>query len=419
MNNRQYPAAIERERTNLAAEEVRAKEEIKKKLGEARELLRKDPDLAKIKTAEAQRSASLFQEISRKFKEKLSAFDEARSCYEGKMRDADKVIGDAVDYLAGLKEKGYFISPDDALSPVKSELKIARNLLTGKGKDDIPDYPLVIKYAEAAVKEAKTIQNFWQKHCDRRVSNEAKLADIKLWRETSLPQLEKFCQTALGDLKIKTPQDVWGAVETQVKYNEPLKTEFDKLIKEAERLNGMEKQDFATAGVMVDNVQVMRSSIETVLGCPRKTLQEFAEAQAKAKTLASQAAGVISQTERAVNDSDAEGAGRSKLQGAKEKLSKAKDIEKSSLPNWLLVAGFIAGAVALAKAAEREAEDRSNEVKMARRRRREEEDRRRREDEYHSGSSWSSGSSSGGHSGGGFGGFGGGGFGGGGASGGW
>lgn len=410
----QYPITMIRELENLAADSARVKEVVEKTLQEARKLLKTKPDLAKSRVAEAQSLVGFLQKDIRAFEEKREAFDEARTSHLEKIQKADQSIKGTLVYLTGLKEKGYSVFPDKELAAARQDIKAAQDILSERG--DVPDYHSVIKCAESAVTKARVVQDSWEKRLGIQRANSKNLNRLFLWPEQSFPQLKNSCQIALEQLKAKAPPEVWESLAKDAAKKEAMvEKEFGELWGEAERLNRIEKQEFEEAAKKIEKIYDLVKAAELSLRQPGKTLDGFITAQAEAKTLVLEAAQAINQAESAISDSDAEGAGRSKLQEAKEKVLEAKNLEKSDLPNWLLAAGLLAGALALARAAKSEAKNRADEVEGARCRKREQEERRRRDDDYHSSSSWSSGSSGGG--GGGFGGFGGGSFGGGGASG--
>lgn len=411
----EYPAVLEKERDCLIAHSNDAEKKIKIILQNAKDLLKKDPDTAFEMATNAMKKVSGTRELLRTFKARLADFDKARMSHAVEIQRADQLIQDALAYLTGLKEKGYLVFPDRELAAARQDIKAAQDMLSER--NGVPDYHSVIRYADSAAIKARTVQDGWEKRLGVQQANSSNLGKMRQWYEKIFPQSEHSYQEAFGRLKARTPSEVWQEVVRNVEIkNAKVKTEFYNLLAMADFQNGMNRQEFEAAGKTISRLMVLMNEAEAVFKQPENTLKEFAEAEIKAKNMASQAAQAIGQAERAVSDSDAEGAGRSKLQEAKENISKAKILEKSDLPNWLLLAGLLAGAVSLARSAENEARNKADEAERARRRKREEEERRRRDDYYHSSSSsWSSGSSSGGS----FGGFGGGSFGGGGASGHW
>lgn len=415
MNDKRYPAVMEKELASLVASEVNVKKRSDDDLREAQKLLKKDPDLSMVKITEAQDRINSFQRTIQAFKEKQKAFDEARTSHLERIKNADQSIQNTTVYLTGLKEKGYFVSIDKELVVVRKDWKSAQDILSVK--DDVPDYHVVIKYAENVAKEARKVQTAWDERLNVQQTNNQALKRLSLW---SGNQMKIAYQLALEKLKARAPSEVWESLAEDIKQKEvTLKVEFSRLSRDAEILNGTEKQEFTAAAKTIKRLDDLIKNVELSLQQPGKTLQEFIEAELKAATMASQAVSKINQAEKVVKGPDnTEGAGRGALAKAKEEVSKAENLKKSGLPNWLLVAGILTGAITLAQASEKQAWDKIDEL---RRRKMDEENRRQREEykkERDRINSWSSSSSSYSSSSS-FGGFGGGGFGGGGASGGW
>lgn len=420
-DNGQYPAAMAKEWTDLTARNIDLGNKVKDILQGVQKLLKKDPELARLEVAKAQESVGYFQDVIRACGAKQNAFDNARLCYGEKIKEADLAIKDTFVYLTGLKEKRYVVAPDQESAPARQEVEMARGILSeGSG---VPDYRAVINHAEWAARKAQAVKDRWEKRLSLERANAEKLSQLSVWFGQFFQPLKTTCEADLEALKAKAPPEVWEPIDKDIKQKEALaEAEFGNLFNAATRLNGKDKQEFEAAAKTIEKMNNLKKDVELSLGQPRATLQSFAEAQKKVKTAMLQAVNAIKQAKDSVSNSDAGGAGRDKLQAAKGQLARAVNLEKSDLPNWILVTGLLAGAIALAQVAEQEARDRVAEAERVRRRQREEkerEERRRRDDDYyHSSPSWSSGSSSSSSSGG-FGGFGGGSFGGGGASGSW
>lgn len=411
---KQYPAAMAKEQVSLAADIRNSEKKTEEALQEAKTSLKKNPDSVKPQIDAEKNHISRLQENLRRYEIEWDNFDAARLSHDGQIQKAYQSLQEAGAYLAELKEKGYFISPDDELAPALQDMKTAQDAL----QDDIPDYLLVIRYAQRAADRALAAQHRWGNRIGTQRANDRSLGQLCFWLANSLPQLKSSSRNALSELSMEAPLEIWEPLVNEFGQRLTVKTEFEKLSSAAKNLNGMHKQDFEAAAIIIEKINNLKKETEASLARPAKTLHDFVEARSKTETLILQASRAVNQAEIAVRNSDAEGAGSGKLQEAQGKVSKAKNYKASNLPNWLLVAGLLAGAISLAQAAESEAKNRADEVEAARRRKKREQDERRR-NSYYYGSSWSSGSLSSGHSGGGFGGFGGGSFGGGGASGHW
>lgn len=416
--DKKYPLVLNEKQNRLISDGVDLKKSIEA-AGEMIKLqLKKDPDTGWAQTLEVQKTISGFREKSRMLKADRSAFDGARQSHGKILSKAVEATKNVSIYFTELARKGYALSPDKELVAANNELKIAQNILAAT--NDVPDYRLVVGHAEEAVKRAETVRNSWEKRLSVQRCNEQSLKQIRQWHKESFPLLVESWQGFMEKLRTSTPVEVWKPVFNDAEQKRiMIATEFGNLINTAEHLNDMNEQKFEMAAESIENISALKKAGEVSLAQAGKTLQGFAEARAKAKTLSVQASGFINRAESAINAADTEGAGRGKLQKAKEEVSKAGKLEKSDLPNWLLVVTTFTAAISLAQNAESEAKNRAEEIESARRRRREQERRRREEEDSHHSSAWSSSSSSFSSSSSSFGGFGGGSFGGGGASGSW
>lgn len=410
-----YPRVLAEERDALYVRTSRDRDLVASLIRDAEKLLKKHPDEAREKAREAESILSRLRQDTGTMEEKEQAFDSARTTHRQELTQAESTIEETRSYLAGLLEAGYRADPAKELGDARAEMIRVADILVVGLKSEIPDYEAVISCAKRGCKHATAVREHWQKRVELQKENEEALKGLKKWRETVFPKLRLDYASSLERLKEETPEEVWRAViERAEQAEQAFRANAETFLEDAERLNGMETQDFENAAHRLKELQRLKSDAEAAYQQPEKTLARYKESKQKTTALLGQAMSKIKDAERAVKDSDAEGTGKGDLNKAKSQVSETEKLMKSPLPNWIVLAAAVASVIALAESAERSAKMHANEVEDGRRRR-EAEERRRRENSYSSSGSSSVSS----HSGGGFSGFGGGSFGGGGASGHW
>lgn len=408
-----YPRAFIEEKIALSRRTDQNRQRIAALIAEAEGLLRKHPDEAKKKAEDAERALQTLQREIACLKEKERAFDEARSTYRQRLDEAEKAVEETRIYLVTLSEAGYRVDPAKELDNARGKVMLASQMLLKES--DVPDYEAVIAHAKRAEADAVAVKKRWQDRVAAQKQNEKALHALKEWRQDAFPSLRASHVAHIAELKKKTPEALWSPVAANTAQAErAFEASAETILADAERLNGMEAQDFENAASYIKELRRLKSDVEAAYQQPEATLASYNKTKEKITALVGQATNKIKSAERAVKDSGAEGAGKDDLHKAKSQLSEAENLMKSPFPNWIALTAAVSSVIALAEAAERSAKNRANAVETKKRRDREDDERRRR-DSYasSSSSSWSSGSS---HSGGGFGG---GSFGGGGASGKW